>query len=641
MMTGEYLSFIRLGAPFSLQEATAMIWNNDILSIALEKELYHVSLKDSIPHLEHTYTARAKITSLYNDKYGRLWVGTLGDGLYYQENKSPFVKVTDIEDINNDGNILTITGSGNTLWVAGLKGVEELSLPVTGKVTLLKHHGKNTGIGSDYVYQLYPDHSGNMWMATDGAGICMYDGKTYHHWDSAFGANSKVAYSVAEDMFGDIWAGTMYKDLFRYHNDKWENLRRQETQFTDINISTVMANATGQVISVYQKCIDEWYPKSHYFRHFNSALGIGIDSTSNVLNCAAKDKYGAIFVPFQQGVLVFRNQQGTYDIRPNVHIANPTVFSKPVLPGKQRFDYDENYLGFTFDGIGYVNHERLNYRYTLEGYNDDWIYTSDASVSFPKLPSGNYTFRVQVSLNPAFEHPNEDRYAFSIATPFWKTNWFYLTMAALAALIGYLYVKLREKRLNRISQLQQERMLFEYEHLKSQVNPHFLFNSLYALAILIEEKKENALSYTVHLADLYRNMLSSGRKDLMSLREELEILVNYISIQQTRFGDAIRVNIDISEDIKDTKNIVPLALQLLVENAIKHNVVSVATPLTISIKASKDEITIRNVIQPKISREKGEGIGLVNIKKRYALLTKKPITYGIFGNEYIVTIPLL
>jgi len=641
MMTGEYVSGIKLDAPYSLYDATAMTWNNNTLWIALKRNLYRLSLEDSAPQLAHVFAAKTTITSLFKDNSGRLWIGTFGDGLYYEKNASSIIKASGINELNPDASILNITGTNGHVWVAGLKGVEELSCSANGTISLMKHHGKKTGIGSDYVYQLYPDHKGNIWMATDGAGICMYDGSAYHHWDSSVGVNSKVAYSIAEDVFGGIWAGTMYKDLYHFRNNKWENLRRQETQYEDVNISTVMANRTGQVISVYQRCIDEWYPKSRYFRHFNSAMGMGIDSTSNVLNCAAKDSNGNIYLPYQHGILMFKNQSKDYDIRPDVHITYPSVFSKPVLNDRHTFDFDENYIGFTFDGISFVNHERINYRYTLQGYNDGWVATNDASVSFPMLPPGKYTFRVQASLNPAFEHPKEDYYTFTIATPFWKTDWFYGLMIILIFLVAYLYIKLREKRLKNISLLQQERMMFEYEHLKSQVNPHFLFNSLYALSILIEEKKENALSYTVHLADLYRNMLAYSRNDLISLKEECAILNSYVHIQQTRFGDALQVNIDIPQDVMETKKIVPLALQLLVENAIKHNIVSMAQPLIISVIANNDDITISNFIRLKISKEKGAGLGLVNIWKRYGQLTKRPVSYGVVDNEYIVKLPLL
>lgn len=189
--------------------------------------------------------------------------------------------------------------------------------------------------------------------------------------------------------------------------------------------------------------------------------------------------------------------------------------------------------------------------------------------------------------------------------------------------------------------MQQEKMIFEYEHLKSQVNPHFLFNSLYALSILIEENKDTAVGYTVHLADLYRNMLAHSKKDLIQLKEEFEILENYIHIQQTRFNDALIMRIDVPLNLMNTRRIVPLAMQLLVENAIKHNVVSTAHPLIISITATYDEIVVSNPIQPKMSQEKGAGIGLFNIKQRYSLLTKKAISFGVHENAFVVRLPLL
>jgi len=641
MMTGEYLSEIKLDAPYSLYDATAMIWNDNALWIALKQRLFRFSLQDPVPRMAQVFAAKATITSLFKDDNGRLWIGTFGDGLYYEKGTSGIIKVPDIGALDDKASILSITGEGKRLWVAALKGVEELSCENNGTVGLIKHHSKKNGIGSDYVYQLYPDHKGNIWMATDGAGVCMYDGSGYHHWNASFDADGKVAYSITEDVSGDMWAGTMYKGLYHYHLNAWENLRRQEAQYADVNISAVIANATGQVVSVYQKCIDEWYPQSRNFRHFNSAMGIGIDSTSSVLNCAARDKAGNIYLPYQHGVLVFKDQAAPYDIRPGVHILPPSVYSRTVPNERHVFEHDENYISFPFDGIGFVNHERINYRYTLQGYNDGWVSTNDASASFPKLSPGNYIFRVQVSLNPAFEHPKEDDYSFTIATPFWRTDLFYVSVVVSVFLIGYLYIKLREKRLKNVSLLQQERMMFEYEHLKSQVNPHFLFNSLNALSILIEEKKENALTYTVNLADLYRNMLAYSRNDLISLKEECDILNSYVHIQQTRFGDALQVKIDIPNEVMEKKKIVPLALQLLVENAIKHNVVSLAQPLIISIAASEDEIVIRNFIRLKISKEKGAGLGLVNIWKRYGQLTKRPVTYGVFENEYIVKLPLL
>lgn len=641
MVTSEYLEDIKLPAPYNLRSTTAMVWDDSVLLVALKKELYMVRFRHSTPSMEQIFSANANITSLFIDRENRLWIGTFGDGLYYEQNGNTAIRPDGIQELAADASILSISGTKDRIWLATLKGVEELSYPVGETISEVKHHGKSTGIGSDYVYQLYPDSKGNMWMATDGAGVCMYDGASYHHWDTVFAEGSKVVYSIAEDRSGDIWAAAMLKDLFHFKNGEWKNHRLPETQYPDVNISTVMANASGQVVSVYQRCVDEWYPASRYFRHYNSALGIGLDSTSNVLNCAAKDNSGNIYLPYQQGIMMLKNKHVAFSIEPNVRISPPAIYSKVVTENKYAFAHDENYVGFSFDGICYANYERLNYRYMLEGYNDNWIYTNDAAVSFPRLSPGHYRFRVQVSLNPAFEHPSEDSYYFSIATPFWKTNVFYILLVLLSFSAVYAYIKLREKRLKNISRLQQEKMMFEYEHLKSQVNPHFLFNSLYALSILIEENKDTAVDYTVHLADLYRNMLTHSKKDLIPLAEEFEILHNYIHIQQTRFSDALVVRIDVSDDLMNTKRIVPLAMQLLVENAIKHNVVSVAHPLVIIISATPEEIAVRNMIQPKMSQEKGAGIGLINIKQRYSLLTKRDVLYGVYENEFIVRLPLL
>jgi LytS/YehU family sensor histidine kinase len=244
-------------------------------------------------------------------------------------------------------------------------------------------------------------------------------------------------------------------------------------------------------------------------------------------------------------------------------------------------------------------------------------------------------------VNTAFVNANEDVCRFSIALPFWREKWFIaLSIFAVLGLVYYITNR-REKNLRKFTSLQRERMMFEYEHLKSQVNPHFLFNSLNTLASLIEEDKQVASDYTTHLSDLYRNMLAHRNEDLITLEEEWEILTNYIYIQNSRFGDALVVETQIPDYVMQNKKIVPLALQLIVENAIKHNVVSKTRPLHISIVADNESITIRNSLNPKISKEKGAGLGMVNIKNRYNLLTKKSIYYGISDKEYVVNLPLL
>jgi len=308
---------------------------------------------------------------------------------------------------------------------------------------------------------------------------------------------------------------------------------------------------------------------------------------------------------------------------------------------KKEYGPEENHFAFYYTAINFTAPKELSCRYKLEGFYEDWVPATDEFVIFPKLPPGDYTFKIQASTLTDFSQYKEQSYSFCIKPPFWKTPWFIGSAIVLLALAIYLYARQRERRIKSLSDLKHQRMIFEYDHLRSQINPHFLFNSLNTLTGMIEEEPQKAVEYSAHLSDLYRNILAYNSEDTVFLKEELEILHNYIHIQQSRFGNALQVEINIPDDIKRTKKIVPLALQLLVENAMKHNIVSQSQPLKISITATHTELTIRNNIQPKISKEKGVGLGLANIKKRYALATEKQISYGAEGKDYVVNIPLL
>lgn len=323
------------------------------------------------------------------------------------------------------------------------------------------------------------------------------------------------------------------------------------------------------------------------------------------------------------------------------HTAKNTYVYLKAPHTQNSFKHDENYFGFNYYFINLTNPRAVKYRYMLEGFYNDWIVTPDGSVTYPRLPPGNYKFRIQASMYPDFSNAPERSYSFTIKQPFWQETWF-LTLCGLGGImIAYVIVKQREKSLKNMAQMDRLRIMFEYEHLKSQVNPHFLFNSFNTLTNLIAKDQKKAMEYTENLSGLYQNILAYHDYDFVLLEEEFAILDNYISIQKGRFGDALQVVINIPEEIMHTKKIVPLALQMLIENAIKHNVVAGTAPLIIYVSANEEEITIRNKIQEKMSKEKGEGLGLVNIQRRYALLTKKVVTYGVVQNEYIVTLPLL
>ncbi len=319
---------------------------------------------------------------------------------------------------------------------------------------------------------------------------------------------------------------------------------------------------------------------------------------------------------------------------------NTYLFLQPPAE-KTKFQPDENFFNFRYTGINFTNTRALKYRYKLEGYYDKWINTDEETVIFPNLPSGDYRFIVQASVHPGFAHAAQESFSFNIATPFYKQPIFIIAVILVLITAGYLYMRKREQRLQHLADLQHDRVVFEYEYLKSQVNPHFLFNSLNTLANLIEEDSTAAVNYTGRLSDLYRNMLAHTDRNIVPLSEELEILENYIHIQKSRFGEALQIELDIPPQVAAEKKIIYLALQLLVENAIKHNIISKAQPLIITIAAKGNELVISNPLQPKISKEKRNGMGLANISKRYSLITDRAVFYGEESGSYVVRLPLL
>ena len=194
--------------------------------------------------------------------------------------------------------------------------------------------------------------------------------------------------------------------------------------------------------------------------------------------------------------------------------------------------------------------------------------------------------------------------------------------------------------------LQEEKMKNEvlaskFESLKSQVNPHFMFNSLNTLTSLIYQNQDLAAKYVGQLSKVYRSVLSSGKNEIVTIGEELKILKSYIFLQSIRFEDRLKVDINISEDIQK-KYIPPMVLQMLIENCIKHNEITEENPLIIDVFSEGEMLCVKNKIATKqILPGDNSSIGLANIEARYAILSDIPVEVINNGKQFIVKIPIL
>lgn len=179
----------------------------------------------------------------------------------------------------------------------------------------------------------------------------------------------------------------------------------------------------------------------------------------------------------------------------------------------------------------------------------------------------------------------------------------------------------------------------KFETLKSQLDPHFLFNSLNVLTSLIGENPAQAEKFTTKLSKIYRYVLEQRNKDLVPIQEELQFAKTYMELLQMRFEDALEFSLPakVSNDLK----VVPLSLQLLLENAVKHNVVSSTKPLKIDIYEKDGFLKISNNINPKEAIGKSTKVGLQNIADRYGLITKAPVEIINTKKIFTVSLPLL
>jgi len=218
------------------------------------------------------------------------------------------------------------------------------------------------------------------------------------------------------------------------------------------------------------------------------------------------------------------------------------------------------------------------------------------------------------------------------------SSWFSMTISTTV------YIVLLIRRKDKIEVTQQKDIAVKatasFETLKNQLDPHFLFNSLNVLSSLIEENPKKAQEFTVALSKIYRYVLDQKDKNLISVEEELNFAKLYVSLLKMRFEDAIIINFHTDIDINDFR-IVPLSLQLLLENAIKHNIISDQKPLQIDIFKEDNYLVVQNSYQKKQTFEKSAGIGLQNIIQRYNLVSNLEINIQQTNEHYIVKLPLI
>lgn len=214
----------------------------------------------------------------------------------------------------------------------------------------------------------------------------------------------------------------------------------------------------------------------------------------------------------------------------------------------------------------------------------------------------------------------------------------YVLTGILIGLVIFFYI-IWQQTINREQLLREENLKYKYRTLKTQVNPHFLFNSLNTLSEIVYTDARKADKYIHRLAGIYRYILEHEETDLVPLNEELEFVKQYFDLQKERDGDSIQL--DICVETPSQLKVIPISVQILLENALKHNVVSQEKPLKISIATTGGYIVVSNNIQRKNILSNSPGTGLLNLQQRIMLITGRDMVLTQENGLFIVKLPVM
>lgn len=584
----------------------------------------------------------SSIISLFEDPYRNLWAGTFGEGLYIIDKQTFKRRHVSHSDGLPDGNIISLTGDGSRVWLATLGGVANCQLPdnpLEGPLVFNQlDFGRGTGVDINFLYDICRDSRGNLWFASDGSGIVSYRQGSIQTYLGKNEPGRQVILAIEEDRAGNLWFATSSDGLYRLDDTGFKNYGTADG-LRDPSIATMILDHNDNLFILHKSGFDILHTETGSFSYLDPVF---TDKQNEYfLNAAGLDPDGNIWLGSKYGMIRIALMPDAAFMVPETIVERVKVFYEDFdFKNKTNLDHRQNHLIFQFTAAWYQHPEAVAFQYRLEPHDPGWFNTSSREVSYSGLAPGQYTFKVRSALNNQFAHGKTSSYSFIINRPFYFQWWFFVIAVMFLAGLFTLMLRVREKNIKKREQEARELVILQFETLKNQVNPHFLFNSLNTLVSMIRQDRDIATEYVENLAEYFRNILTFKNVDLIPLAEELGLLRTYYYLQQKRYGQNLILDLDLDENVSAFL-IPPLTLQILMENAIKHNEVSSRRPLKIRILRSDEHILVENNLQLKMHAESSTRTGLNNIKNRYRLASGMDVQEENDGVYFRIYLPLI
>ena len=552
----------------------------------------------------------------FKDRSGNIWLCCRdGAGLYYYDQKARKVfsiqSHPQLKSLAGIGFRIVFQDSKGRYWF-GTNGSGLIRWnPVNGRITRwFDVTGDMPPIAGSYLIDIKEDKDGNIWLSSlSGLSCVNSDDSTVSNYFTENGLPSNTVSSIGIDRKNRVWLGT----------------------------------ARGLLL------IDSARKQFRVFDEHDGLPHVGF----NEMACYTTNK-GDFIMPTMNGYIRFNPLQ--YHSEANdvlcylsgISVNNqfrPLPLSMPDTIIDLR--YSENAVSFRLQSPSYELAGKIWYAYRLRGFENEWHITQSPEAVYTNIPGGNYQFEYKAAATNAAWQNESNSLSLHIGTVFYQTVGFWVCSTMLIAALLYGFYRYRIKQQQQLhllavkaKALEKEKAEVLYANLKEHLNPHFMFNSLASLGSLIRIDQEMAENFLDSMSRIYRYILRKREVDLVSLEEELDLAENFIQLQKARFGEGLQVSVMVTdEDLQ--KQIAPVTLQNLIENAIKHNTISKSKPLNIQIATANDYLTIRNNLQRKTFVETSNHQGLAKMQSLYSYMTDKPFTWEEKELFFTVKIPLI
>jgi len=548
------------------------------------------------------------------------------------------------------------------LWIATENGLWKYDLS-TKKTVIFKHNPMQKGtIISNQVLSLAIDNNNNIWCGTEN-GFGVFNTKTniFHSFNKPDGKtiSSFLTTCLFKDSKGIVWVGTNDKGAYNFNTTTGEfhyymTELYDSTSISEGSVSVIFEDSKNNLwigtndLNLYNKEKDNftiiltqenglpgkikgilednhnnlWISTDHGLLKFHYASGK--KRLFNIQDGLPGNEFTSAFYKLKSGEFMYGTTNGFILFHPDSiktckYIPPIVITSFSVFEQKKKVDlsgnkpiilnYNENFFSFEFASLDFTSPEKNKYKYILEGYDNNWhTHGNQRKATYTKVNQGKYKFKVIGTNSDGIWNKTGIEVTIIVKSPFWKTWWFIVLLSLIFIFIVYRFIKYS---FNKV-ETEKKALLLEQKLLRSQMHPHFIFNSLTAIqSYIYKNHPAQAGKYLSKFAKLMRLILENSRTEYINIETEVNTLEHYLELQKLRFQGLFDYTIDVSPDIdKEIVIIPPMLAQPFIENSIEHGLQQKQSFGNINISINiKDEYIIYTI------EDDGIGINYSKMKK--------------------------